>query len=170
MYSSSFTDLPNASSVGSLNHATPLELREEECCLYPQHEHISRVSFLCVSLCVCLHACTQQFTDHQHRTHLLASQGALTKQLSVLPLSKHVSHTCLTSSSSTCVFHTHVVTSPENGSCQPVGPQRAGGSARADATKEQCSCSRFWTTSTRQHSCSTSRWCTGECWGCLRSR
>ena len=38
-----------------------------ECCLYPQHEHISRVSFLCVSLCVCLHACTQQFTDHQHR-------------------------------------------------------------------------------------------------------
>ena len=37
------------------------------CCLYPQHEHISRVSFLCVSLCVYLHACTQQFTDHQHR-------------------------------------------------------------------------------------------------------
>ena len=37
------------------------DVREQECCLYPQHEYISRVSFF---LCVCLHACTQQFTDH----------------------------------------------------------------------------------------------------------
>ena len=31
------------------------DFREEECCLYPQHEHISRVSFL---VCLSVFACT----------------------------------------------------------------------------------------------------------------
>ena len=49
----SFPDLPNASFVGSLNHATLPILREEECCLYPQHESTFRAfPSLCVSLCL----------------------------------------------------------------------------------------------------------------------
>ena len=81
-----------------------LELREEECCLYPQHEHISRVSFLvCLSVFTCTPVHSNSLTISTDSLACIA--GALTKQLSVLLLSKHVSHTCLTLSSNTCVFH-----------------------------------------------------------------
>ena len=74
------------------------------CCLYPQHEHISRVSFLvCLSVFACTPVHSNSLTTSTDSLACIA--GALTKQLSVLPLSKHVSHSCLTSSSNTCVFH-----------------------------------------------------------------
>ena len=62
-----------------------------------------------------------------HR-HVCGGGGsALTKQLSVLPLSeKHVSHTCLTVSSSTRVFHTRL--SPQQVSASECTCARAGAS------------------------------------------
>ena len=73
--------------------------------MYPQQEHISRVSFLvCLSVFACTHVHSNSLTTSTDSLACIA--GALTKQLSVLPLSKHVSHTCLTLSSNTCVFHT----------------------------------------------------------------
>ena len=76
----------------------------DRCCLYPQHEHISRVSFL---VCLSVFACTLVHSNSLtiSTDSLACIAGALTKQLSVLLLSKHVSHTCLTLSSNTCVFH-----------------------------------------------------------------
>ena len=74
----------------------------------PQHEHISRVPFL---VCFSVFACTPVHSNSPttSRDSLACIAGALTKQLSDLPLSKHVSHTCLTLSSSTCVFHSRVL-------------------------------------------------------------
>ena len=72
--------------------------------MYPQHEHISRVSFLvCLSVFACTPVHSNSLTTSTDSLACIA--GALTKQLSVLPWSKHVSHTCLTLSSNTCVFH-----------------------------------------------------------------
>ena len=73
--------------------------------MYPQHEHISRVSFL---VCLSAFTCTPVHSNSPITSadSLACIKGALTKQLSDLPLSKHVSHTCLTLSSNTCVFHT----------------------------------------------------------------
>ena len=66
--------------------------------------HISRVSFLvCLSVFACTPVHNNSLTTSTDSLACIA--GAFTKQLSVLPLSKHLSHTCLTSSSSTRVFH-----------------------------------------------------------------
>ena len=81
--------------------------------MYPQHEHISRVSFLvCLSVFACTPVHSNSLTTSTDSLACIA--GALTKQLSVLPLSKHVSHTCLTSSSNTRVFHTKMGGKPEH--------------------------------------------------------
>ena len=60
-------------------------------------------SFVCLSVFACTLVHSNSLTTSTDSLARIA--GALTKQLSVLPLSKHVSHTCLTSSSSTRVFH-----------------------------------------------------------------
>ena len=60
-------------------------------------------SFVCLSVFACTPVHSNSLTTSTDSLARIA--GALTKQLSVLPLSKHVSHTCLTSSSSTRVFH-----------------------------------------------------------------
>ena len=59
------------------------------------------------SLCLSAFACTPVHSNSPITStdSLACFAGALTRQLTVLPLSKHVSHTCLTLSSSTCVFH-----------------------------------------------------------------
>ena len=78
---SSFPDLPNASSVGSLNHATlPICVRRSVVCI-PQHEHISRVSFL---VCLSVFACTPVHSNSPTTStdSLACFAGALTKQLS----------------------------------------------------------------------------------------
>ena len=102
---SSFPDLPHASSVGSLNHATLPTSREEECCLYPQHEHISRFYFL---LCLSVFACTPVHSNSPtiSTDSLACFAGALTKQLSDSSVSqKHVQRACLILTQSTRVFH-----------------------------------------------------------------
>ena len=57
------------------------DLREEECCLYHQHEHISRVSFL---VCLSVFACTPVHSNSPTTStdSLACFAGALTKQLS----------------------------------------------------------------------------------------
>ena len=104
MYSSSFTDLPNASSVGSLNHATLSNcVRRSVVCIPNMSTFRAFRSFVCLSVFACTPVHSNSLTTSTDSLARIA--GALTKQLSVLPLSKHVSHTCLTSSSSTRVFH-----------------------------------------------------------------
>ena len=105
MFSSSFTDLPNASSVGSLNHATLSNcVRRSVVCIPNMSTFRAFRSFVCLSVFACTPVHSNSLTTSTDSLARIA--GALTKQLSVLPLSKHVSHTCLTSSSSTRVFHT----------------------------------------------------------------
>ena len=99
---SSFSDLPNASSVGSLNHATlPICVRRSVVC-------ISNTStlreFPCVSLCVCLHACTQQFTDHQLRLTCLFRRRLDPTAFGLFCVAKHVQRACLILTQSTRVF------------------------------------------------------------------
>ena len=104
MLSSSFTDLPNASSVGSLNHATLSNcVRRSVVCIPNMSTFRAFRSFVCLSVFACTPVHSNSLTTSTDSLARIA--GALTKQLSVLPLSKHVSHTCLTSSSSTRVFH-----------------------------------------------------------------
>ena len=104
MYSSSFTDLRNASSVGSLNHATlSNRVRRSVVCIPNMSTFRAFRSFVCLSVFACTPVHSNSLTTSTDSPVRIA--GALTKQLSVLPLSKHVSHTCLTSSSSTRVFH-----------------------------------------------------------------
>ena len=61
-------------------------LEAMRCCLYPQHEHISRVSFL---VCLSVFACTPVHSNSPTTStdSLACIAGALTKQLSDLPLS-----------------------------------------------------------------------------------
>ena len=75
--------------------------------MYPQHEHVSRVT---TQVCLSAFAGTPVHSNSPSTStdSLACIAGALTKQLSGLPLSKHVSHTCLTLSSNTCVFHSCV--------------------------------------------------------------
>ena len=104
MLSSSFTDLPNASSVGSLNHATLSNcVRRSVVCIPNMSTFRAFRPFVCPSVFACTPVHSNSLTTSTDSLARIA--GALTKQLSVLPLSKHVSHTCLTSSSSTRVFH-----------------------------------------------------------------
>ena len=57
------------------------DLREEECCLYPEHEHISRVSILvCLSVFACTPVHSNSPTTSTESPACFA--GALTKQLS----------------------------------------------------------------------------------------
>ena len=79
------------------------DLREEECCLYPQHEHISRVSFL---VCLSVFACTPIHSNSPtiSTDSLACIAGALTKQLSDLPLSK----TCVAHVSDIVIEYTRI--------------------------------------------------------------
>ena len=81
------------------------DLREAECCLYLQHEHISRVSFL---VCLYVFACTPVHSNSPTTStvSLACFAGALTKQLSDSFVSpKHVQRVCLILTPSTRVFH-----------------------------------------------------------------
>ena len=60
--------------------------------MYLQHEHISRVSF--VSLCVCLHACTQQFADHMHRLTCMFRRRLDQTAFGLICVAKRVQRAC----------------------------------------------------------------------------
>ena len=73
------------------------------CCLYPQHEHISRVSVL---VCLSVFACTPVHSNSPTTStdSLACIAGALTKQLSDLPLSK----TCVALVSDIVIEYTRI--------------------------------------------------------------
>ena len=70
----------------------------------PNMSTFSRVSFL-VSLCVCLHACTQQFTDHQHRLTCIFRRRLDQTAFGLFRVAKHVQRASLILTQSTRVFH-----------------------------------------------------------------
>ena len=84
----------------SLSH----DSREEACCLFPQHEHFTLILWS-VSLFVILHAWTRQFTVHSHGLTCVLRRRLDQTAFGFAFVQKHVSHTCLTSTSSTRVFH-----------------------------------------------------------------
>ena len=104
----SFPDLPNASSVGSLKHATPpICVRRCVVCI-PNMSTFRAFPSLCVFLCICLHACTQQFTDHQHRLTCMFRKRLDQASFGLFCVAKHVQRACLILTQSTRVFHSLV--------------------------------------------------------------
>ena len=61
--------------------------------------------FPCVSLCVCLHACTQQFTNHQHRRTCMFRRRLDQTAFGFIYVAKHVQRACLILTLNTRVFH-----------------------------------------------------------------
>ena len=96
---SSFPDLPNASSVASLNHATlPICVRRSVVCI-PNMSTFRTFPSLCVSLCL-----LERLYTAIHRplapTHLHVSQA-----FGLICVAKHVHRACLILTPSTRVFH-----------------------------------------------------------------
>ena len=103
---SCFPDLPNASSVGSLNHATlPNCVRRSVVCI-PNRSTFRAFRSLCVSLCLLARLYTAIHRPLSTDS-LACCAGALTKQLSDLPLSKTcVAHVPDIVIEYTCIPHT----------------------------------------------------------------
>ena len=100
---SSFPDLPDASSVGSLSHATlPICVRRSVFCIHNMST-FRAFSSLCVSLCF---SCTLVHSNSPTTStdSLPCIAGASTKQLSDLPLSK----TCAAHVSDIVIEHTRI--------------------------------------------------------------
>ena len=99
---SSFPDLPNASSVGSLNHATlPICVRRSVVRI-PNMSTFRAFPSLCLSVfaCTLVHSNSPTISTDS----LACIAGALTKQLSDLPMSK----TCVAHVSDVVIEYTRI--------------------------------------------------------------